>query len=792
MFIIKRDIKALYLLLIVTLFASTIMFIPVSETKAASSSTATTTGVAATYSLPIVKANLTANQIAQFSNVTLDPTNVKSPYADQFPGVVPDSAPRLANQVVTVNFDYLDLSYLRMDSPPGTWVSTGLYAPAGSVITVNVPLGTDSLDVQIGSHTDNLVGLDTWNRPPVVVGRQTLLPGINNIVSPFGGLIYLIPTKSKPSTKVDVSISGAVKAPYFVLGQTTDTDWKNTIRNYQVPWAELQSNRVILTVPTSDILTLDSPSALMAKWDEIINSYDALVGISPDQPRPNLGINRQFRYVADIQISAGWMHSGYPIMYYQGDTSKQIVDINAIQHDGWGFWHELGHNYQQNPWEWSQVVEVTTNLHSLHVQLEYGNPSYLANGTYTPALAFVNSTSPTKNFNDDTQIDVWSRLVMFYQLKNAYGWDFYTRLHTAYRAMASSALPTTDQAKIDTFVVTASQTAGENLLGFFSHWGLKYSAMALNAVNALGLPQPALPIWNLTDDKGQPQTIAQSLMSATATSQETAGANNVAANVLDGNSSTIWHTKWDLSNPLPQSITLNLGGNYNINALKYLPRQDGSNHGNITAYNVYTSNDCANFTLVTSGTWADDATVKTANFALTNASYVKLEATAGDGGWASASELNVYYKMQAVANSALPFVVPHSKMTATATSYQTGNEATNAIDNNASTLWHTKWDLSNPLPQSITLNLGGSYNVSALEYLPRQDWGSNGIITAYNVYTSTDGVNFTKVTSGSWANDGLVKTATFAPTTASYVKLEATAGVGGYASAAEMNVYYTP
>ena len=83
------------------------------------------------------------------------------------------------------------------------------------------------------------------------------------------------------------------------------------------------------------------------------------------------------------------------------------------------------------------------------------------------------------------------------------------------------------------------------------------------------------------------------------------------------------------------------------------------------------------------------------------------------------------------------------------------------------------------LPQSITLNLGGTYKIDKVAYLPRQSGGSNGNITGYNVYVSTDGVTFTKVASGTWANNNTEKVATFDPTDASYVKLEATAGNGG-------------
>ncbi len=133
--------------------------------------------------------------------------------------------------------------------------------------------------------------------------------------------------------------------------------------------------------------------------------------------------------------------------------------------------------------------------------------------------------------------------------------------------------------------------------------------------------------------------------------------------------------------------------------------------------------------------------------------------------------------------------IPQSQMTATATSEETTRVASMAIDGNPETMWHTKYDLSDVLPQSITLNLGGAYKINEVTYLPRKSGASkNGNITSYNVYVSTDGKTFTKVASGNWANDFTEKNATFTSTDASYVKLEATAGFNGYAAAAEINV----
>ncbi|WP_236284300.1 endo-alpha-N-acetylgalactosaminidase family protein [Paenibacillus allorhizoplanae] len=139
-----------------------------------------------------------------------------------------------------------------------------------------------------------------------------------------------------------------------------------------------------------------------------------------------------------------------------------------------------------------------------------------------------------------------------------------------------------------------------------------------------------------------PNQIPQSQMTASATSEEVEYENNAASMVLDGDSDTIWHTKWDLSDPLPESITLNLGGTYDVNKIKVLPRQGGGSNGMITAYNVYASTDGIQYTKVASGTWAMGSEEKTVEFDATRASFIKLEATTGYNGWASAAEMKVY------------------------------------------------------------------------------------------------------------------------------------------------------
>lgn len=432
----------------------------------------------------------------------------KSPYADNFPGAVPSDAPRVEQKRIPVDFDYSTFDYLRQGTVPKHWISTGLYAPAGEWITVHVPEGTTGLDVQIGAHTDNLTSQSVWKRLPIVAQRKTLSPGDHQIRSPYGGLLYLIPTKPQPGIVKEITIEGGVQAPYYVLGETTDDAW-TSIREYPAPWAELQGRRVILTLPSEYVRTLDDPQALLEKWDQIVDYTDDAAGLSPDASLPHRSVDLPFRYVADRQISAGFMHAGYPIMFQIDPSAAHAVDIERVTRNGWGFWHETGHEYQQGAWNWDVTGEVTVNIYSLYVQQKFGNPSNLltrnAQGKdfYDRAFEHMATSDPNTTVYGKSGQDLFVNLVMFRQLSLAYGWDFYADLHRAYRELPASQLPANNQAEIDTFVVMASKTAGEDLTEFFDKWFLKYTPSTVKAqIEALNLPKPSQDIWTLRETEG--------------------------------------------------------------------------------------------------------------------------------------------------------------------------------------------------------------------------------------------------------------------------------------------------
>jgi hypothetical protein len=134
------------------------------------------------------------------------------------------------------------------------------------------------------------------------------------------------------------------------------------------------------------------------------------------------------------------------------------------------------------------------------------------------------------------------------------------------------------------------------------------------------------------------------------------------------------------------------------------------------------------------------------------------------------------------------------------------DEAVNSFDGNPATFWHTQWCPSVAgLPHQIEINLGASYNISGFTYLPRQDGCSNGWISQYQFYVSTDGVNWGNPVASGTFNYGTATTGCpgasvlpaiqvlFPSTNGQYIQLRALTEVNGnpFTSMAEINVLAT-
>ena len=137
-----------------------------------------------------------------------DSSLLKSVLPTEFPPAV-DSSVKTINKKVTINIPTMSLAnhnYTNMAWRGGTqWISTGLYAKQGKVVTMSVPTRMiGKFKIRVGAHNCNLqkFNLARWMknekkwqkyRPALVYQyyKKSLIKEETKILTPYGGLIYM-------------------------------------------------------------------------------------------------------------------------------------------------------------------------------------------------------------------------------------------------------------------------------------------------------------------------------------------------------------------------------------------------------------------------------------------------------------------------------------------------------------------------------------------------------------------------------------------------------------------------
>jgi hypothetical protein len=382
-----------------------------------------------------------------------------------FPGPVPRTAKRTRKKVL------IDTSI------PG-WHGLGLYAPPGETVRLHVgeSLPNKGYELRIGAHKDQLWGKKAWKRAPAVCRTSPVKSVRTEGASGFGGLVYLVVPRNSRAGSVKITLEGAVESPLFLLGETGLEEWKSKIRNRPGPWAELATSKVVITVPSKNVRKLDDPESLMKFWDEVADACADLAMRSRKRERPE-------RYVADVQISAGYMHAGYPIMTHL-DAAPRFVDLAALRAKGdWGMFHEIGHNHQDSMWTFGGAGEVTVNLFTLYI-LEKVCPDAptrknLTDGARRKTVkAYVEGGAKFSKWKSSPFL----ALIMYMQLREGFGWDSYKKVFARYRTLRKGERPRSDEEKRDLWMVSFSGQVRRNLGPFFEAWGVPTSKKARASV----------------------------------------------------------------------------------------------------------------------------------------------------------------------------------------------------------------------------------------------------------------------------------------------------------------------
>ncbi|MBZ4191045.1 M60 family metallopeptidase [Niabella beijingensis] len=570
--------------------------------------------------------------------------------ARNFPGLVGDAEPRLNNVNVTVDFSerYVPASDIRISSAPQPWYSTGLYAPTGEPVTIEVPQGVNGIVAVIGGWTDNLDGVPATKRDPVIFNQLALQPGKNVIRNLYGGMLYLRTNGTvKELGTLSVKVSGAVKSPDFILGVSNDADWKAQVKNSSVPWFQLRGKRIIFELPKLflDKHPIESPTALMEEWDRIIEEdiykWKGLEDHSIDSL--NRMPNHPIRVIMDAQPRLAYAHNAFPVVVQMDENlfTNEIANYeNLITKGAWRTISEIGRNNSTYFWLFSTLNATAGNLFSAKMANRRGfSIANLHPGMRLAVDTGLLYTRQNKLFTSNFSKDVTARtngdlikLLPFIQLFEYYGYGMMGYIE--YNARHYNLGGLSEQQKMNYFFTLASEYAQTDLSAFFRAWAIPVSTnikdsiekrfpyltktiFDYNPITKTGIRDSAMP---------KPRELERAGWSVIGfCCQESTTGPLYASKLIDGDINTLWQTR---ENHTPHTVTFDLGSIADIGGFYYVNGPSTLRPKNIK---VYVSWDNATWVEAYSSTGWDvgGATINKADFASNKryigARYVRFE-----------------------------------------------------------------------------------------------------------------------------------------------------------------------
>jgi len=265
-----------------------------------------------------------------------------------------------------------------------------------------------------------------------------------------------------------------------------------------------------------------------------------------------------------------------------------------------------------------------------------------------------------------------------------------------------------------------------------------------------------------------------------------------SSRVVDGiNKSTNDYKGWSSNSNVTvnhtESITVDLGKNYNINQVNLFPVYDGANTGIQFPidFNIQVSTNNTTWTTVASRTgYAQPANeAQGISVGSQTARYVKVTGTKLRP---NPNEYN-YYRMQIGEIEVYGGNLSANRTVGYTSSYEAGSAgwgAATVTDSTKSSMagYSMGWSSNNSLTanhtESVTIDLGATNSISKVDLYPRNDPGNvgTGFPVDFNIKVSTDNNNWTTVTNKTgYAQPGnAAQSFTFTLVNARYVKVEGT------------------
>ena len=457
------------------------------------------------------------------------------PQGADFPGTVAEDAERISRSF-RFSQHPRDFADLRLRFPPRNRKSTGLYRVPNEplVITVRPVDGYGALSPEqaglqlvVGAHKSFPAGARVeghrrrWPQAPFILTQGEQTDAVEKTDGGLAtGLVYLQASRAGTGS-FDITITGAVRAPWFKLGRDSLTHWQEVLRHDPGPWAELEGEHAILTVPSAMIRDLEDPEPVIRFYDQLVQSVHVLVGLDTGaRDTRDLAPDLPFRFVLDPALidrsprlwwaSAGylielnWLGFGHPYRWLEPDNAVVAAIVM----------HELGHNHEpvDRAFEPPGAGEAFADLINYADQSRKGYicvAKRLSWGDFCSDLSFSLTASlghlvlfidnlfmpgiyEPRIWVEDKEAGKLQKRAFMLKLVRHLSHEFVPGLYSRFRHTPQEALPDPDnqQQKTDFFFELLCEVTGQDLTPLFQDWYVPVSDQAYQRVADKGYDIP--------------------------------------------------------------------------------------------------------------------------------------------------------------------------------------------------------------------------------------------------------------------------------------------------------------
>jgi hypothetical protein len=422
------------------------------------------------------------------------------PGAADFPGV-PDAGAPIVSRSIVVNGNTPRDFYMNHGNKP-TRTETALYAPPGKVITVRIPghLVGEGIEVLISGNgsEDQTLDVDEAHKDfeahkrqaltffPKLWRRVPLFSEVTRTGHVFGGLITVLVPAGKSLGNFNVTIEDAIEAPAFVLGQTTDVQWNESISKRRAPYGYIQMPKLTIYLPKWQLTAMDQPTAVAEYWQRVMDTMDHYSSYAAYRKRGEAMTTARY-------VRHGGAYAGYPVENGWGTARDEMLD-GARFGGHWGCYHELGHGFQNNFNDAFQIpthVEVDVNLFPamaytfVHDRTSWDGPTH---PTYDAAFRipdradFLALSAEKQTWKDACSFGSVA-YDFYFNLAEAFGWELYQKAFGRLMRYLQNPERATDPElfeldssspnfRRDRFYLLFCDAAQRNLDAYFQRYGL--------------------------------------------------------------------------------------------------------------------------------------------------------------------------------------------------------------------------------------------------------------------------------------------------------------------------------